>query len=146
MQSISTNQNGIFEKLSFTSEDHTKIIINADDLGICSDRDRGIFELFRNGHISSATALINFPNSQNSIEKAKQLSYPIGLHLNLTEGSPIYQTNLNENTLVYFDEADQSYKFHGKFGLRDRIKEGKVSASDVRNEITQQVSIGINYR
>ena len=61
-----------------------KIIVNADDLGICEERDAAIFELYKNGSISSASILVNGINFENSVSRAKELKMPLGLHLNLT--------------------------------------------------------------
>ena len=133
---INLNQSTVFKQIHFHNSSH-KIIINADDLGICKERDKGIFEMFSNGYISSATALVNFPNSKSSIQKARELNLPIGLHLNLTEGSPIYQTNIENNGLVDYDEESETYQFHGKFGFREKLH--TISLSDIRNEITSQV-------
>jgi predicted glycoside hydrolase/deacetylase ChbG (UPF0249 family) len=117
----------------------TKLIINADDLGIGLDRDEGIFELFNNGHISSASILINGNNFINSVNKAKQLRLPLGIHLNLTEGSLIDQTELKYNSLVYYDSKDNRYKMHGKFNFRDKLSQGLILESDIKKEIINQV-------
>jgi predicted glycoside hydrolase/deacetylase ChbG (UPF0249 family) len=135
------NENKAIYKQMKLPSNNNKIIINADDLGICKERDEGIFELFEQGFISSATALVNFPNSQNSIQKARLSKRPIGLHVNLTEGSPVYQTNLENNSLVYYNEEFQSYQFYGKFLFRLKIKENQISSFDLKNEITHQVII-----
>ena len=78
-----------------------KFIINADDLGICEERDSAIFELFEKGYISSASILVNGLNFVNALEKAKKIKMPLGLHLNLTEGFPIStKTNPSNNSLL----------------------------------------------
>ena len=62
------------------------MVINADDFGWNEYRDKGIIEMFENKHISSATALVNGYNFVNAIKIAKEKRFPIGLHINLTEG------------------------------------------------------------
>jgi predicted glycoside hydrolase/deacetylase ChbG (UPF0249 family) len=116
-----------------------KLIINADDFGICEERDRGILELFAKGYVSSATALVNFPNFEKSIEEARKLNLPIGLHLNLTEGEPIYDINIEHNSLVELNPLTNQFEFYGKFKFRERMKEGKILSADIKNEIIYQV-------
>lgn len=113
-------------------------IINADDLGICEERDRGVFELFEKG-ITSATIIVNTPNFKNSIKKAKELKLPLGLHLNLTEGEPIFKNNLKTNSLINHDSSDLNGLMHGKFELREKLRNGEISLTDIKNEIIAQV-------
>ena len=115
------------------------LIINADDFGICDERDKGIFELFKKGCISSASILINGNNFENSIIEAKFLKMDLGLHLNLTEGQPVYSNDNQNNSLVNFNEKLQIYEFHGKFGLKEKIERGLINTADINNEITSQV-------
>jgi predicted glycoside hydrolase/deacetylase ChbG (UPF0249 family) len=77
------------------SSNSLKFIINADDMGLCEERDSAIFELYSKGFISSASILINGLNFRKSIEIARQINMPLGLHLNLTEGFPINITQKN---------------------------------------------------
>ena len=64
------------------------LIINADDLGYSKHRDNGIFACFENSSISAASLIVNGPTSEAATERAKKLGLCLGLHLNLTEGSP----------------------------------------------------------
>jgi predicted glycoside hydrolase/deacetylase ChbG (UPF0249 family) len=64
----------------------TKIIINADDLGWSEHRDRGIFELYERGKLTSATALANGYNIEPALARAREIGMHVGLHLNLSEG------------------------------------------------------------
>ena len=68
----------------------TRIVVNADDLGI-SDRVNGsIFELMARGRISSATTLVNAPAFEAAVEGMR--AFPdcsFGVHLNLTEFRPL---------------------------------------------------------
>ena len=129
--------------INFTQTDlrnlNLKLIINADDLGICKERDEGIFELYEKGFISSASILVNGINFKSSIQKARDLKLNLGIHLNLTEGEPIYKKNIENNTLVNYDKKEKKYLMLGKFGLRDKIKANSIKESDVKNEIIEQI-------
>lgn len=66
-----------------------RLIINADDLGSGSERDRGIFESFTQGIVSSATLLATGPTFASAAATARKLDLPLGVHLNLSEGMPL---------------------------------------------------------
>lgn len=50
--------------------------------------------------ISSATVLMNGYHIESAIERAKQLRCPLGIHINLTEGPLVDQSEIFNNTLV----------------------------------------------
>lgn len=135
--SSETNIFSIYEENLNT--DSIKIIVNADDLGICKERDDGIFELYTKGIISSSSILVNGINFESSIKKAKELKIPLGLHLNLTEGTPINQNEFEKNSLVHFDDDNSTYIMHGKFDFRHKLADGAINLNDVKNEIISQV-------
>ncbi|MDR1998093.1 MAG: ChbG/HpnK family deacetylase [Candidatus Margulisbacteria bacterium] len=64
------------------------IIINADDFGISASANKAIAELYKKGVISSATLLVDLPDSKAAADLAKRDRIPVGLHFNLTLGSP----------------------------------------------------------
>ncbi|WP_244221697.1 carbohydrate deacetylase [Corallococcus exercitus] len=63
------------------------LIINADDLGYDPGITRGILHALREGVVSSATLLVNAPDSEHAARQARGLA--IGLHLNLDRGPPV---------------------------------------------------------
>src|SRR4051794_23839598 len=65
-----------------------KLILNADDLGYDPAVTRGILESMRNGVGTSATLMVNLPNSRDAAQAAWGLA--IGLHLNLARGAPAW--------------------------------------------------------
>lgn len=68
-----------------------KIIVNADDYGFDRNRTEAIRECFRRGLLSTTTAMVNMPYCAMAIEQARAdgIFNKIGLHLNLTFGSPM---------------------------------------------------------
>jgi predicted glycoside hydrolase/deacetylase ChbG (UPF0249 family) len=82
-----------------------KIIINADDLGYSSVRDRGIFECFKAGAITCASLIVNGPSAETAAKQAVDMGLPLGLHLNLTEGKP-----LSTSPSLCDDQGNMFYK------------------------------------
>ncbi|WP_353052407.1 carbohydrate deacetylase [Bacillus thuringiensis] len=67
-----------------------RLIINADDFGLSPSINRGIIEAFEVGSISSATLMANTPGFEDAVEHIYRHSkLGIGMHFNLTYGSPI---------------------------------------------------------
>jgi hopanoid biosynthesis associated protein HpnK len=67
-----------------------KIIINADDFGLCEGVNRAVVKAHTEGLLTSATIMTNAAASEQAVQLAKSLpSLGVGLHLNLTEGKPL---------------------------------------------------------
>ena len=67
-----------------------KLIINADDFGMCEGNSLGILLAHEEGLVSSTTVMMNMPYALWALDKAK--AYPdlgIGVHLTLTAGKPL---------------------------------------------------------
>ena len=67
-----------------------KLIINADDFGMCEGNSLGILLAHEQGLVSSTTVMMNMPYALWALDKAK--AYPnlgIGVHLTLTAGKPL---------------------------------------------------------
>ncbi len=67
-----------------------KIIINADDFGLCEGANRAVVKAHTEGLLTSATMMTNTDASEQAVQLAKSLpTLGVGLHLNLTEGKPL---------------------------------------------------------
>lgn len=67
-----------------------KLIINADDFGMCEGNSLAILLAHEKGLVTSTTVMMNMPYASWALDKAKQ--YPdlgIGVHLTLTMGKPL---------------------------------------------------------
>jgi len=85
-----------------------KLIINADDFGLCRGVNEAVKQAHQTGLLKSATIMANMPGTDQAIEIAAQTpSLGVGVHLNLTEGSPVSRDS--RVSLL----ADS----HGKFNL-----------------------------
>jgi len=65
------------------------LIVNADDFGLTAGVSRGILEAHRAGIVSSTTVIVNRPIDPALIEQLLASRLGVGLHLNLTLGSPV---------------------------------------------------------
>lgn len=69
---------------------HKRLIINADDFGLCPAQSYGIVEAFEHGVVSSTTAMVNSPAIEHAAWLAKRFpDLPIGLHFVLSWGKPL---------------------------------------------------------
>jgi hopanoid biosynthesis associated protein HpnK len=77
-----------------------RLIINADDFGLCEGVNRGIEQAHRQGVLTSATIMANMPAADEAVKIAKKLpKLGVGVHLNLTEG-PALSKNAAVKVLV----------------------------------------------
>lgn len=67
-----------------------KVIINADDFGMSEAYNYGVIKALRDGVASSTTIMINQPAAEHAVSLLKEVpgTY-VGLHVNLTTGSPV---------------------------------------------------------
>jgi predicted glycoside hydrolase/deacetylase ChbG (UPF0249 family) len=69
-----------------------RLIINADDFGLCESVNKGIADAHSKGVLTSATIMANMPAAKQAVEIAKKLhNLGVGVHLNLTNGKPLCQ-------------------------------------------------------
>ena len=67
-----------------------RLIINADDFGLCESVNKGIVEAHTKGVLTSTTLMANMPAADQAVDLAKNLpALGLGVHLNLTAGKPV---------------------------------------------------------
>jgi hopanoid biosynthesis associated protein HpnK len=67
-----------------------RIIINADDFGLCEGVNRAVAQAHTDGVLTSATIMANMPAANKAVLIAKQLpTLGVGVHLNVTAGRPL---------------------------------------------------------
>ncbi|KAK3538475.1 hypothetical protein QTP86_004657 [Hemibagrus guttatus] len=112
-----------------------KLVVTGDDFGYCARRNRGIAEAFLAGGISNASLLVNGASAEHAAHLANRHCIPIGLHANLSEGSPVCQ-ELRRSTLLNKDGF-----FHGKMGFREVLRSGKMSMTDIKSNSKLYVEV-----
>ncbi|HQX53055.1 MAG TPA: ChbG/HpnK family deacetylase [Planctomycetaceae bacterium] len=108
------------------------VIVNADDFGMSSVINRAIVACFDQRLISSTTIMANMPGFEEACTLAAkhQLTDRIGVHLNLTEGTPLL-SELRSNPALC-DPAGNFRRF------RSRVL-SRTDRSQIASEITAQI-------
>lgn len=110
-----------------------KLILNADDLGISDQRTHGIFLCHEQGILTSASLIPNFPGSLKAGRVAQHRHLPLGLHLNLTTGSPM-STASDIASLITVDGY-----FLGRDTLERVLMEEQVNLVHIERELRVQI-------
>jgi len=126
-----------------------ELVITADDLGISDERNLGIIDAMLNGCVTSTSAMVNGPASIAAFRLLRHhgLENKCGLHLNLTEGPPLYQlapsSSLLRSNLGLVLSQTWEYSsgplFLGKADFIRAIEEGRIEAYDIEQEVRAQV-------
>ncbi len=107
-----------------------RIIVNADDLGLCTSVNTAIFDVFRAGNLSSATLMANMPGTGDAIERLNDhRGLGIGLHFCISEGEAL--TGVSSIT-------DGAGRFLPRAVLLKAAMRGRVHAHDLRKEFEAQ--------
>lgn len=70
-----------------------RLIVNADDLGLTSGVTSGIIEAHERGIVTSASLMANLPGAARTVRLVRNSpGLGVGLHLNLTAGSPLRES------------------------------------------------------
>jgi len=85
-----------------------RIIINADDFGLCSGINKAVAQAHTDGVLTSATIMANMPAAGEAVKIAKTLpDLGVGVHLNLFEGRAVSKESCVDCLL----DADRRFTF-----------------------------------
>ncbi len=110
-----------------------RVIINADDFGLCNSVNKAIIDVFTAGNLSSTTIMVNMPGTTDAMALAKQ--HPelgIGLHFCLTEGRSL----ADHDTLT-----DENGSFYSRSELINKMVKGKIDHREIRTELESQLDV-----
>ncbi|XP_068766945.1 carbohydrate deacetylase [Struthio camelus] len=113
-----------------------KLIVTGDDFGYCPRRNQGIVDCFLAGAVSNVSLLVNGSAAAAAAKLARRYNIPIGLHANLSEGSPVCEVLKTNSSLL-----NQDGFFHGKMGFRTALSKGLLKMSEVKQELKAQVEL-----
>ncbi len=106
-----------------------KLIINADDFGLCETVNEAIIDCFLKKNLTSATLMVNMRSSSNAVELATKYNLPIGLHFNIVRGKSL----AGPSTLT---DADNN--FFSRRELFKKILKKKINTKDIQKEFLAQ--------
>lgn len=110
-----------------------RLIVNADDLGLSEEVNRGIIEAHRNGIVTSATLMVTMEAVDHALASIQDSSLDVGLHIDLSWGRSI-SLPAEIPSLV-----DADSRFLGKKQLLKQLLLRKVRPQDIEKEIFAQV-------
>lgn len=112
-----------------------KIIVTADDYGLCDDVNMAIESLIDAGVLSSTNVITNFNSDFSTSQIKNKKNVSIGLHWNVTTGKPVsnpryVKTLLNKNGVFWsIDE------------FRKRYHRGLIDKNELKYELENQYEI-----
>jgi chitin disaccharide deacetylase len=109
-----------------------RLIINADDFGISRSVNDGIVEAAQAGGITSASLMVNLPDSADAVGRARQCrGMSVGLHFNLTVGNALTgRSSLTQG---------KTSEFYPLPRLLAAASLGMIDAADVERECLAQI-------
>ncbi|TVR70663.1 MAG: ChbG/HpnK family deacetylase [Marinilabiliales bacterium] len=109
------------------------LIVTADDLCMTEGITNGIVEAYRNGIVTTTSALMNYPGARETIIRVHQENpeLPIGIHLNITTGKPV----LPPEQIPSLVDKD-GYFYHSHKIIRHL---NNISIEELRAEVNAQV-------
>jgi hopanoid biosynthesis associated protein HpnK len=113
-----------------------KIIINADDFGLCRGVNKAVAEAHTTGVLTSATIMANMGGVDEAIEMAKKMpSLGVGVHLNLTAGRPLS----TEPIVKILTDANGNFRHSAA-----RLAVAAVTSKKIRTAIEAELSAQIS--
>ena len=111
------------------------LIVTADDLCMTEGITRGIVEAYRNGIVTTTSALMNYPGASETLIRVHQENpeLPIGIHLNITTGRPV----LPPEDIPGLVDRD-GYFFHSHKIIRHL---NNISIEELRAEVNAQIGL-----
>lgn len=113
-----------------------KLIVTADDYGMCDVVDKAIDAGIENGIITTTNVMLNMETLHNA--KSLRERYPkisIGIHWNVTTGKPICKPN-EIPTLV-----DENGAFWSISTFRKKYAKGQIAPKDLERELEAQYEL-----
>jgi len=114
-----------------------RIIINADDFGLCDGVNKAVAQAHTEGVLTSATIMANMPAAEEAVKIAKKLpSLGVGVHLNLFKGRPVSKDSRVDCLL----DAD------GRFALSPvKLSLLSMGRHKIRNAIRTELAAQIQW-
>jgi hopanoid biosynthesis associated protein HpnK len=114
-----------------------RIIINADDFGLCEPVNKAVAQAHTAGVLTSATIMANMPAADEAVKIAKKLpALGVGVHLNLSEGAPVSK----DSSIACLLNSD------GEFALSAfKLSVLSIGGHKIRNAIRTELAAQIQW-
>lgn len=113
-----------------------KIIVTADDYGMCDEVDRAIDAGIENGFITTTNVMLNMATLSDAADlRTRYPSLSVGIHWNVTTGKPISDSktipSLVDETGTFWPIGTFKKKYH----------KGEIVSTDLEKELEAQYSL-----
>jgi len=116
-----------------------KIIVNADDFGLCAPVNEGIILAHRRGILTSATLMVNTPGFDQAVALARETpTLGVGLHLNIVRGRPLSLPDKIPSLIG----PDGRFPADAGRILR-KLYFGRIKAAEIERELRAQIEKGL---
>ncbi len=117
-----------------------RVIINADDFGLCSGVNRAVVQAHTDGVLTSATIMANMPAFREAVDLTKKLpNLGVGVHLNISDGRPL---SSNERIHRLLDSEGQFALSPSKLALLSMA--ANQIKKTIRTEFASQIQLVID--
>ena len=86
---------------------------------------------FLEGVVNRSSLMVNGASAEQAIVRSVMLKMPVGVHLNVTEGTPISPADKVKSLL----QPPEGTSFRGKHGFRAALRAGEVDERELRLEV-----------
>jgi predicted glycoside hydrolase/deacetylase ChbG (UPF0249 family) len=108
------------------SPGRTRLIVNADDLGLHPSLDAGILRAHREGIVTSATVLVMGPSAPEAVSRAQSQGLALGVHLALSTRLPCAATPEAVTTVAPGGRLRASWADFARAWLTGRVRRTEV--------------------
>jgi hopanoid biosynthesis associated protein HpnK len=112
-----------------------KVIINADDFGLCRGVNEGIILAHQQGILTSATLMANAPGFEQAVDLARQNTrLGVGIHLNIIRGQPVALPEKVKSLL-----SSKGYFLGSVYAFLRKLIFRKIELGEVEKEFRAQI-------
>ncbi|MDY7230411.1 ChbG/HpnK family deacetylase [Hyalangium rubrum] len=119
----------------------TRLIVNADDLGLHPSLDTGILRAHREGIVTSATLLATGPSAPEAVSRAKAQGLAMGVHLALSTRLPSAAPAAEVPTLAPGGRLRASWADFARAWLTGRVRREEV-ARELEAQLARARALG----
>ncbi len=113
----------------------SRLIVNADDFGLCEGVNRAVKQAHTDGVLTSATIMVGMGAAKAAVELAGEMpGLGVGVHLNFTEGAPISK---DQRVKILLDGNGEFSFSLGKLAVRSMLSKAVRGAIEI--ELAAQI-------